>query len=377
MNSLVKITRLKNVRCLGTLATNLIWKASEDDPLKLGKEHIGLYYQMPMNNLVPIFGTDQAFKKEYQKFYNVIGMMPIMVREPSIKTIDYLKKVDFNNQQNLRILLYGDPGHGKSCICTHLVHYLHAADEYVVVYVRDMKKFTMRPSDQEESLSRVGRLDTPLDAAIMLQKLKTVNRLKIESLVTSKEYNWSSKEFTAQGEPLINIIEHGVNRLSHASDCLAVLLKELALAADENLIKLVTVLDNVQFLYTHLAYDLKHADRKFVTIDEITVARALKKLISGSHKGSVTIATCDDKLSGDQNQVPMKVLGEEGWKAFDPCLPINVPKYNRGEFESCMNFMQDVGWLTRPEAQTIEGRDEIRFNSGLNPRQVHYLCQSL
>lgn len=358
----------------------LFWKTNVNDPRQHTPAHIGLYYLLPdEKEITKVFGHSSPFDIETTRFYKTIGMMPLMIRQPSLSAMDYIRRIK-PDSGNVRIILYGDKGHGKTHTLTHLIHYLHLMQDHFIIHIREMKKFTRSPWGYEASTSRPGRVDTPLNAALLLQQFKVQNVALLEkhkeTLLCSQDYKWSLREVTSAGEPLVNVIEHGINRVIHASDCVAVLFKELMLAADSNKIRLASILDNVRFLFLREA-PFKHADFKKVLIDEITVARSLKKLIKGSHRNGLVLATSDDKLSAKQNQTPQDALGQEGWDHFDPFLPIQVPKYSRKEYESCMNLYQDIGWLARPESRTIEVRDEIRFVSGLNPGQVHYLCLAI
>lgn len=373
------LERLKHIPTKG-----LVWKANEDDPLRHSRTHEGLFYQLPSEQkLLKIFGHQSPFDIETTKYYKALGTMQLMVRQPALAAIDYLTKLDQSQHQvpNVRMLFYGDKGTGKTHTLTHLLHYLHSKQEHFVIHIREMKKFTRSPWEFCESVSRPGRIDTPINAAILLQQFKVQNANLIEkhkeNLKCSRDYKWSQREITKAGDPLISVADHGINRVNHASDCVAVLFKELMLASDNGTIKLASFLDNVKFLYHEFAGVLKHKDLKHVLVDEITVARAIKKLIKGTQKNSVVLATCDDKLALKQKQTPREILGIHGWNDFDPCLPINVSNYSRKEFESCMNFYQDIGWLCRPESKTEQVRDEIRFISGLNPSEVAYSCLSI
>lgn len=371
--SLERLTSIPQERC--------IWKTSEDDPRKHDLSHEGLFYQLPEQKMIEkIYGDSSPFDLEVREYYKAIGVNRIMVRKPALTAINYIKKLK-PSLPNVRMLFYGDKGHGKTHTLAHLLHYLYMSQNHVMINIREIKKFARSPWEFKESTSRPGRIDTPLNAAIFLQYFKNQNselldKLK-DTLVCSQDYKWSSREFTKAGSPLVAIAEHGLNRVIHASDCMAVLFKELMLASDEGKIQLVSSIDNVNFLFDEFAGVLKHPDLKRVIIDEITVARAIKKLIKGKYKGGLVLATCDDKLSKQQNQTPGDVLGVEGWNCFDPFLPIPVPKYSRKEYESCMNMYQDIGWLCRPESRTQEVRDEIRFISGSNPKEVEYLCKAL
>lgn len=354
----------------------LVWRANEDDPRKHTEEHEALFYKLPDDNKP--FGQVSPFGYEPTKFNKIIGFSPIMIRKPALSAMNYIRQTT-PTMPNVRVVFYGDPGHGKQHTLAHLIHYLHTQQEHIIIHVRETRYFTRYIQELGESKSRPGRIDTPLYAAILLQQFRLQNSklLENESLVCSQDYVWSSREKTKAGEPLINIAEHGVNRVIHASDCVAALFKELMLASDSGKIKLATFIDDVRLLFQREAGVLKHADKKQVLVDEITVSRSLKKLIKGNYRGGLLFVSCDNKKSTQQNQTLQQVLGEEGWDYFDPFLPIHVPKYSRNEFENCLNMYQDIGWLSRPESRTCEVREELRFISGMNPEQVFYLCQSI
>lgn len=359
-----------------------MWRANENDPTKHTKDHLGLFYLLPNDakEILNIFGYKSAFKGEYTEFYKTIRMTPIMVRQPALTAMDYVRKMQ-PDMPNVRVLFYGDPGRGKTNTLVHLLHFLHLEQQHIIMNIRNVKKFCRSPWNLTASTSRPGRIDNPLDAAMILQQFKFQNvslleKLK-ETLTCSKDYTWSLREVTKSGEPLINIADHGINRIIHASDCLAVLCNELMLASDEGKIKLACVLDDCSWLYSREAGVLEHADKKRILVDEVTTARAFKKLIKNNYKNGLVLATCHNLFSSKQNQTPQDALGQAGWDHFDPFLPVNVPVFSRKEFESFMNLYQDIGWLTRPESRTREARDELRFVSGMNPGQLHELCKTI
>lgn len=363
---------------------DLIWKTEENNPLKHDASHLGLYYILPgEQECSSIFGHPSPFRKEITYFYKTIDVMPIMVRKPSLTAIDFLKKAteEVEAKPNQKMLLYGDRGHGKTHSLTHIVHYHQCSGKRFIFHARDIKRFTIALKENPSSTTRLGRIDTPLHAALLLQQIKTQNEKLLEelrdTLTCSQDYKWSAREITKAGEPIEYIITHGINRVIHSSDCLAVLVKELMLAAEAGKIRLTTVIDNANFLFHYHAGSSKHSDFKRILVDEITVARALKKLIRGNYKGGFTLATCQDPLTSRQNLRPEEILGDDGMDHFNGAEMIHVPKYSRVEFENCMNLYQDVGWMTRPESRTREVRDEIRFVSGLNPGEVFNLCRAL
>jgi hypothetical protein len=83
---------------------------------------------------------------------------------------------------------------------------------------------------------------------------------------------------TEPGDPLKNILEHGINRIKHSSDCMAVILKEIKSQATEGKFKALVVADKVNTFYEKSK--IKYPDKSLVEIDNITIARAFKKLFT-------------------------------------------------------------------------------------------------
>ena len=97
-------------------------------------------------------------------------------------------------------------------------------------------------------------------------------------LKVSKKYVWSLREMTEEGEPLTNVIEHGISRMKHASDAVAVILKELKLAASEEKCRILVAVDCVHRFFQK-PRTLFHPDGSWMEVDQMTHARAFKKLL--------------------------------------------------------------------------------------------------
>lgn len=368
------------------------WYAGEQDPRKHNISHAGLFYIMPEEDeMIKMFGKPNPFHNlNVAPFHKCIGFIPVMIRQPALTAMNKIGKLDdqeattttTTTRQTKKILLFGDEGHGKGHALAHIIHYLYLKEKYFIISSPDIRVHTTNPRETSPSTSRPGRVDTPIMAALALQqfRIQNANLLKQheETLRCSQDYKWSARETTKMGDPLVALADHGVNRVMHASDCFAVLVKELMKAADEGKIKLSLVARDVSFLFLEFAGYLRHPDWKSVLVDEMTVARTYKKLIGGKYNNGLVVVSAQDRENRlHQNQTPESVLSEEGLKYLEGADRIHVPKYSRQEFENCMNFYEDIGWLTRPVSRTGIVRDEVRFTSGLNPRQVDWLCRGL
>ncbi|XP_017663890.1 PREDICTED: 28S ribosomal protein S29, mitochondrial [Lepidothrix coronata] len=75
--------------------------------------------------------------------------------------------------------------------------------------------------------------------------------------------------------------------------------------------------------------------------------------------------------------LPQELLGKEGFDALDPFVPILVPNYSPREFESCYGYYLERKWLQHEQARTEDGKAELQFLSGSNPRQLDRLAGPL
>lgn len=78
------------------------------------------------------------------------------------------------------------------------------------------------------------------------------------------------------GDPLKNVLEHGINRIKHSSDCMAVILKEIKAQASEGKCRVLVVADRANVFYEK--GKVQYPDKSLVEVDNITIARAFKKL---------------------------------------------------------------------------------------------------
>lgn len=95
-------------------------------------------------------------------------------------------------------------------------------------------------------------------------------------LRVSQTYKWSLREETADGDKLTDVIEHGISRIKHASDCLAVVVKEVKLHASAGRCRVFVATDLVNSFYRETI--LRNTDHTGMPVDDITIGRAFKKV---------------------------------------------------------------------------------------------------
>jgi hypothetical protein len=64
-------------------------------------------------------------------------------------------------------------------------------------------------------------------------------------LRVAKEYVWSKREKTEEGAPLLELVEHGMNRVKYASEVVVAIVKEIKAHSTQG--RLVSVLNFVLF----------------------------------------------------------------------------------------------------------------------------------
>ncbi|XP_017494067.1 PREDICTED: 28S ribosomal protein S29, mitochondrial-like [Rhagoletis zephyria] len=380
-----------------------IFRTDEAEPAKHNDVHHGLFYTIP-NDTASLLFVLGGFDKEQQLMLKTFRETSIMVRKPALEIINYLNKTDFNKPPN-RYVLYGPIGSGKTYTLNHLLHY-GFSQKFVLIYCSKPTDWTKFPQEYSASSENPKRIDTPLDAAVWLQhfKAQNLNLLEELKLTSLNKYTWSLREHTNPGDSLMSIVEHGINRIKHASDCMAVLLKELKLNSEKGNCRLLVVADKANAFYEPTL--LRFPDRTCATADDITIARAFKKLFKKDWQNGAVVASVCKKLvvpyrifpiHGLKNRrerervykhwgpfnvdhisdYPRDLLTDEGFHDFDPFVPIEVEKYSDKEMVTCLEYYQDRRWLQRPAAFTEEGREEIKFLSGANPFHVYEFCSSL
>ena len=248
-------------------------RTSETDPTRHHERQEAMFYSMPKDIQTKLF-TVFNWHKTTHELFDVLHETAIMIRRPALQLMQAIRETDLE-QPLRRFIVSGRAGSGRSFTLTHLTHFGHKAN-FILVHCVSPNVVTRFPQETASSDSRPGRIDTPIDAALMLQHFKAQNAHLLGSLTTSQDYTWSLREMTEKGEPLANVIDHGINRMKHASDCYAVVLKELKLAANANKCKVLVVIDKINLFYW--ASNVRQPDRRFAEIDEITVSRAIKKL---------------------------------------------------------------------------------------------------
>ncbi|KAI5106071.1 28S ribosomal protein S29, mitochondrial, partial [Silurus meridionalis] len=354
-----------------------IFRTSENDPTCHTGQHAGQYYTIPPAHVRTLFphGLPARFQMQLKTFNEAC----IMVREPSLELLSYLKKADYSKPA-LRYLLYGEKGCGKTMSLCHALHFCYTQG-WLILHIPDAHLWVKNCKELLPSSSRPGRFDQPIQASQWLKNFKFTNEHFLSKIKTTKRYVWTKRESTEEGRTLAELINQGVSRVKSSSDVVGALLRELKLqvgTATDGAFRLAVAVDGVNALWGRTT--LKKEDKSEVSADELTLVHNLKKMLRNDWSGGAILTTLSQTGSlymPRSAYLPSELLGEVGFDKLDPLVPIPVSNYNDQEFESCYLYYMDRNWLQHPHSQTEEGKKELIFLSNKNPSIFERLCAFL
>jgi len=387
------------------------FRTDEVNPANHDTSHLGRIYTVDPE--VPkLFGKELNPKENYNannyfaptKWVNRCSTLQetaIMVRDPALQIMNCIKNTDLSNPA-VRYMLYGRPGCGKSITLAHLTHFGHQ-EGFITMTMSQIKKWLTRYYEVAPSTYTPGSIDHIVNSNIFLKNFKQANSRLLASpeLVTHREYTWSVREKTPAGAPLAEVIDIGIERLTFAADALNVVIRELKLNCNADNCKLMVICDGVNSLYAE--HTLVHREKReweagpywadgdwmknVAKVDECSVLRNFKKLFRADYKNSVVVGSAClgarlnkrvdpgqrwwmsrelDMTPDTDSHLPFALLGEEGWREFDPFLPVEVVPYSEGEMDAMISYYIERGWLGK-EADSRAARQEIHFLTGRNP----------
>ncbi|NWR24897.1 RT29 protein, partial [Emberiza fucata] len=321
------------------------------------EQHEGRLYNIPLEEVKAVFphGLPHRFQQQIQTFNEA----RVMVRKPALEILTYLKGSNFAHPA-VRYVIYGERGTGKTMTLCHVVHYC-SRQGWLVLHIPDAHLWVKNCKELFQSSYKKDRLDQPLQASVWLKNFKTSNERFLEEIKTQKKYIWGKRESTEEGRPLREVVEQGLARVRSASDAVGVLLRELKLQSPRGSFRLLVAVDGV-------------------SPEELTLVHNLRKMLRNDWSGGAIVTTLSQTGSlfkPSSAYTPQELLGKEGFDALDPFVPIPVPNYSPREFESCYGYYLERRWLQHEKAHTEDGKAELQFLSGSNPRQLDRLAGPL
>ncbi|XP_030330098.1 28S ribosomal protein S29, mitochondrial isoform X1 [Strigops habroptila] len=351
-----------------------VFYTSENNPANHGEQHEGRHYSIPLEEVRAVFphGLPYRFQQQIKTFNEAF----LMVRKPALELFTYLKSSNFAHPA-VRYVIYGEKGTGKTMTLCHVIHYC-TRQGWLVLHIPDAHLWVKNCRELLQSSYKKERLDQPLQASSWLKNFKTSNERFLKEIKTQRKYVWGKREITEEGRPLGEVVEQGLARVRIASDAVGVVLKELKQQCHLGSFRLLVAVDGVNALWGRTT--LKKEDKSPVSPEELTLVYNLRKMMMNDWTGGAIVTTLSQTGSlfkPSSAYLPQELLGKEGFDALDPFVPIPVPNYSPREFESCYRYYLDRKWLQHENARTEDGKEELRFLSGSNPRQLDRLAGPL
>lgn len=350
------------------------FRTLENHPAKQNQNHSSKFYKISPEVKKQLF-SHGGFPKSYEKQIKTFGEACVMVRKPALEIINYINNTDFS-KPTIRYVLYGDDGAGKSLTMAHLLHY-GFEQGFMLVHVPYAPYWYKHPKEKGAA-SKEGFTDLPLDAAAWLIHFKAQNSKLLAKLdlKVSKDYVWSKRETTPAGAKLIELVDHGINRVKFASEAIEALLGELKQQSTEGKLKTMVLIDGYNSFF-HTKSNIYGEYKVMIPPQKITLTKPFIDITSYDWCNGVCILTVD-KLGMQgwerESYLPKYLLGKEGFEHLDPFVPIKIENYNEMEYETCINYYVNRRWIQNVQP----GFDkELKSLSDCNPYRLMDICKSL
>ena len=357
---------------------NPAFRTLENNPTKHNNSHAGQYYSISQDVVQQLYQYG-GFSKPFQNQIKTFNEACIMVRSSTLELLNYLKSADYSRPA-IRYMIYGEPGSGKTLTLAHILHF-GFINEFILIHVPLVQKWTRSIREVSNSETREGCVDLNIDAAAWLVHFKTQNfrLLNKLDLRISQKYEWSKREETEEGSPLMDIVEHGIKRIKYASECVIAVVKEIKKHSSEGRCKTLVGIDGFNAFVHPTTLIMTEAKVK-VPPSKISLTEAFMEISKNDWCNGAVVLTVDKMSVGKDKThscLPLYLLGKEGFEHLDPFIPIKVNEYSETEVESCLQYYIDRHWLQNKKGCTEEGKRELKFLSGMNPERLMEICAPL
>ncbi|CAH1254663.1 DAP3 [Branchiostoma lanceolatum] len=382
-----------------------IFRTPVSNPVNHSLEQEAQFYTIPPHEYKAMFPQDHGVPPRFKKQVETFTEACIMVRKPSLEVMSYLQQANYSHPA-IRYVFYGTRGTGKTlCLC-HVLHYC-TKQGWVVLFFPKASNWVKNVKEIQPSFHNAERYDQPLEAVSWLKTFKVSAADSIKELQTQQKYQWSKREATEQGRPLLEVVEQGITRPKTATDCVGVVVKELKDQANQGRIRLLVAVDSVNSLFGRTV--VRKPDRSMAYGSELSLIYNLRKLVRNDWRGGAIVTAVreaaflgvegekvdhrrytrhednpdfyhdiEDHVSARaETFAPEALLGKEGFEYMDPYVPVLVEKYTEKEMESCLDYYTDRRWIQNEKCWTEAGRQQLKFLSGYQPSDLERICGPL
>ncbi|KAJ9593694.1 hypothetical protein L9F63_014742 [Diploptera punctata] len=353
------------------------FRTLENNPLNHNYSHVNQYYTL-QKDVVHLY-QHGGFPTPFQKQIKTFNEPCIMVRESTVELLDFLKRANYS-QPAIRYVLYGETGCGKSLTLAHVLHF-GFMNEFILVHVPLVERWTRYYKEVSNSTTRDGYVDLNVDAAAWLGHFKNQNAKLLQKLDLriSKKYEWSMREETEEGSPLIDVVDHGIKRIKYASECVIAVINEIKKHSTEGRCKTLVLIDGFN-AFVHPTKCIVTEAKVKVAPSKVSLTEAFMEITKNDWCNGAVVLTVDKVpviVDKPKSYLPLYLLGKEGFEHLDPFVPVKISEYNENEMESCLQYYINRRWLQNKRGHTEEGKKELKYLSGMNPYHLMKICASL
>jgi len=373
----------KTQPALSTYITN--YRCSKSEISQHFISDVGHLYTIPpvdFHKMVCKETNTCGFTSPYLKLTDTLKEATMIVRQPGLEIVNYLKHTDYTAPVN-RYLVHGETGCGKSMILQYVTHYC-MQQGWLIVPSYNLWRWLdyssrHKPKQRQEvneSFWNNSRVDVPHRAAWWLETFKCINGSMLDSIHTSQDYSWSKHDSSPSGTSFMTLMDIGKSRSRYATDIIGCIMKEIRVQDQANMPKVLVVADCINAIFGETRLKFKHG--QLLHCDQLSFLYNLKKLITSSWcNGAIVMATnsaCDMRWKNNvKGSHPYDLLGEKGFNAIDPHIPVHVGNYTNKEVLTLLAYYRDCKWLTG-RSLTASGENEIMQLSCNNPADLDFIC---
>lgn len=365
-------------------------RCAESNPEKHTISDAGLFYTIPaedFSRLCPKPGPGNLMSTQLLEDVTAFGECSIMIREPALEIINYLKNSDYSLPVQ-SYLLYGDRGTGKSLALKHIAHYCLKQGWLILptinLWIWNMYKARYKYTQREEVLESQWnneRFDQPVRATDWLEKFRAMNKDNLDNVKTTKEYVWTKRDKTEAGKSFSNLVDLGIARPRIATDVIGCIMREIRLQPPEERPRTLVLIDSFEAMFSKTWLRGRVGSGYKLAIDDLAFYHSLKKMFANTWSNGAIVVAASGRFTVEEDKKDLireghlvyEVIGHEGFDMLDPHIPVEVPNYSDKEVLAQLAYYEDRKWLL-DKATTSDGRLEIMQMSCNNPLDLQLVC---
>lgn len=267
------------------------FRCLEHDPTKHNLNHAGQFYKVsPEDSKIFLLGgIPKSFAIQTKTFNETC----FMVRKPALDLINCMSNLDYEKPA-VRFVVYGKMGSGKSLTVAHVLHWAYKKG-FLLVHVPWVGNWMRKCKEMGPSETQPGFTDLNFDAAAWLVHFKSQNEgiLSKGDLKTTQDHVWSKRETTPKDSSLVDLVDHGINRIKYASACIKALAEEIKILSKMKKCQTLVAIDGFNAFF-HPETRVYAERKEVVPPNKITITEPFLNLTKFDWNNSVIIVTVDE-----------------------------------------------------------------------------------